>query len=83
MIVVTDLRNLDEAVKSSGLVQDPWLIPHIAVIKEALEQQTVNVIRRVTSEEMLSNCLTKSGANGLKLLDVLRTGEYELPGGWP
>ena len=36
-IVVTDCRNLEEAVYSSSLVEDRWLITDIAAIKEALE----------------------------------------------
>ena len=39
-------------------------------------------VRRVKSQEMLANCLTKAGASGTELLNVLRIGEYKLPGGW-
>ena len=70
-------------MKSINLVDDPWLIPDVAVIKEALENGTVTEVRRVSSEEMLANCLTKQGASAEKLMEVLRTGEYKLPGGWP
>jgi hypothetical protein len=81
-IVVTDSKNVAEAVKSTSLVDDPWLIPDIAVIKEAMDNGTVTAIRRVASEEMLADCLTKAGASGALLLDVLGSGEYKLPGGW-
>ena len=82
VIVVTDSKNLDEAVHSTSLVDDPWLIPDIAIIKEALEDGTVTAVRRVSSEEMLANCLTKIGASSEGLMTVLKTGKYSLPGGW-
>ena len=63
-------------------MDDPWLIPDIAVIKEAVENKTVTEVRRVAGDEMLVDCLTKVGASGANLLEVLRTGEYVLPGGW-
>ena len=81
-IAVTDSKNLAEAIKSTSLVDDPWLIPDIAVIKEAIEQKTISEVRRVPGEEMLADSLTKAGASGAMLLEVLRTGEYKLPGGW-
>lgn len=77
-VVFTDCKNLHEAVYSSSLVEDSWLIPDIAIIQEALEQQTVTCIRRVSSDEMLADCLTKAGASGEKLLSVLQTGQYNL-----
>ena len=43
----------------------------------------VTWVRRVSSDEMLANCLTKQGAGAENLLQVLRSGEYRLPGGWP
>ena len=58
------------------------MIPDIAVIKEAVENKTVTEVRRVTSAEMLSDCLTKPGASAAALLEVLRTGEYMIPGGF-
>ena len=81
-IVVTDSKNLEEAANSTRLVDDAWLVPDIAVIKEAVTNKTVTKIKRVTSSEMLADCLTKAGASASNLLEVMRTGEYKLPGGW-
>ena len=81
-VVVTDCKNLDEAVHSSSLVEDRWLITDIAAIKEALENKEITEVRRVPSERMLANCLTKAGASGEELLTVLRTGRFEIPEGW-
>ena len=81
-IVVTDCKNLEEAVHSSSLVEDRWLITDIAAIKEALETKEVTEIRRVPSEKMIANCLTKAGASGAELMTILRTGRYEIPEEW-
>ena len=32
-VVVTDSKNLTETVKSTSMVEDPWLIPDIVIIK--------------------------------------------------
>ena len=74
VIVFTDSKNLHESIHSTSMVEDAWLIPDIAIIKEAIEQGTVTSIRRVSSGEMLANCLTKQGASAEQLLDVLKTG---------
>ena len=81
VIIVTDSKNLDEAVHSSSLVEDSWLITDVAIIKDALSDGTISCLRRVCSEAMLANCLTKAGASAEQLLDVLQTGKYSLPVG--
>ena len=81
VILYTDCKNLHEAIYSSSLVEDAWLIPDIAIIQEALEHKTVTCVRRVSKEEMLADCLTKAGASGEKLLHVIQTGQYYLPVG--
>ena len=82
-VVVTDSNNLVQAIESTSLVADPWLRPDIAVVKEAVENKTVNCVRWVCSADMLADCLTKMGATAEKLLEVMSSGMYELPGGWP
>ena len=81
VVVVIDSKNLYESILSTSLVEDSWLIPDIAIIKEALQQETISSVRRVSSEDMLANCLTKAGASAEGLLHVLRTGNFELPVG--
>ena len=58
-----------------------WLIPDIAIIKEAVEVGTISCVRRVSSEDMLANCLTKAGASADGLMEVLQTGRYVIPEG--
>ena len=77
VMVVIDAKNLEEAINSTSLVDDKWLVPDIATIKEALEQGTVTWVRRDASEKMLANCLTKCGAGANNLLQVLHSGEYK------
>ena len=79
VILYTDSRNLHEAIHSTTLVDDAWLIPDIAIIKEALSQGTISSVRRVTSEDMLANCLTKAGASAEQLMGVLQSGHYVIP----
>lgn len=79
VVVYTDSRNLYEAINSTTLVDDAWLIPDIAVIKEALCQKTITCVRRVKSEDMLANCLTKAGVSAEQLMKVLQTGRYVMP----
>ena len=81
-LVLSDCKNLTQAIKSTSLVEDPWLIPDIAVIKDALEDKTVSEVRWVSSKDMMADCLTKAGASGSSLMQVLESGQYEVPGGW-
>ena len=78
-VVMTDSKNLFEAIKSTSLVEDSWLIPDIAIIKEALENNTITEVRRVPGTEMLADCLTKKGLSGSSLLDVLKSGVDLVP----
>ena len=81
VILFTDCKNLHDAIYSTCLVEDSWLIPDIAVIQESLEQGTVTCVRRVRSKEMLADCLTKAGASADQLMHVLQTGQFCLPSG--
>ena len=81
-LVLSDCKNLTQAIRSTSLVEDPWLIPDIAVIKDAVGDKTVNEVRWVNSKDMLADCLTKAGASGSSLMEVLGSGKYEVPGGW-
>jgi hypothetical protein len=55
-VVVTDCKNLYEAIHSISLVEDMWLITDIAAINEAIEKGEVSEVPRVSSERMLANC---------------------------
>lgn len=81
VIIFTDSKNLYESVHSSNLVDDAWLITDISIIKDALHEGTITVLKRVAGEDMLANCLTKCGASAETLIEVLQTGRYVLPPG--
>ncbi len=78
-IIFTDSKNLHDSIHSTSLVDDAWLIPDIAIIQEALVQETVTCVRRVSKKDMLADCLTKAGASGETLMHVLQTGQYDIP----
>ena len=71
MLVVTDSKNLTEAIKLKSLVEDPWLRTDMVAIQEAVENTTITEIIRVSTSDM-ANCLAKAGATG-----------NELPERWP
>ena len=51
-------------------------------LRQSIEQEkTVQEVRYVPSSQNISDCLTKSTKNGFMLLQIVRTGQYELPGG--
>ena len=81
VVLFTDSKNLYEAVHSSGLVDDAWLIIDISIIKDALSEGTISCLQRVLGEDMIANCLTKFGASAATLLEVLQTGQYLMPPG--
>jgi len=42
---------------------------------------TITELRYVPKEQMIADCLTKTGKLGEDLLKVVRTGSYNIPGG--
>ena len=81
-VVFTDSNNLFKSVYSTSQVDDSWLIADMASLKDALEEGTVSEVRLVPGNLMIANCLTKAGASGDGLLQILRSGMYDVPGGW-
>lgn len=81
VILFTDCKNLFDAIHSTCLVSDSWLVPDIAMIKEAKEQGTVTAIKRVLGKDMIANCLTKTSASAEDLMDILHSGNYQIPTG--
>ena len=79
MLAATDSQNLHTAVQGTSLIEDAWTIPDIACIKEAVEKKVINDLLKVRGEDMLANCLTKKGAGGAKLMEVLSKGKYKIP----
>ena len=79
IVLYTDSRNLSRAVHSTNQVEDDWLVVYVAAVKDALDNHSVESIRRVSAKMMLADFLTKSEASPELLMKVLQTGEYEMP----
>ena len=74
----TDSKNVQRAVYSTSMVEDPRLRLDIACLRESLEKGEVSTLKRVVSKEMLANCLTKQGASSKALMTVLRSGYLKI-----
>ena len=83
IVLYTDSRNLSRAVHSTNQVEDDCLVVDVAAVKEALENGTVESVRRVPAKMMMADSLTKNGASAETLMRILQTGEYEMPAGVP
>ena len=73
--LVTDSKNLHKAVLNSTLVENPRLRTDIAKVKESSETKELNVFSCVKGKDMIADVLTKKGASGAMLMNILRTGE--------
>ncbi len=70
----TDSKNVQKAVNSTAMVEDPRSRTEIAALKESLEKKEINALMRVDSKSMLANCLTKRGASSKGLMRVVQNG---------
>ena len=72
--VYTDSKNVKKAVYSTSLVDDPRLRTEIAVLGESIEKGEISKLVCIPGKKMIANCMTKRGASGKDLLDILRNG---------
>lgn len=75
--VFTDSKNVEKALSSTGMVEDPRLRVDIASMKESLENGEVAKVVHVSGKEMIADCLTKKGASAQNLLQLMRAGRKE------
>ena len=62
--------------------EDYRLHSDILELRQSIEQEkTVQEVRYVHTSLNIADCLTKSTKSGFMLLDIVRTGQYDLPGG--
>ena len=73
--LATDSRNLHNSVMTTSLVENPRLRTDIAVVKESLSSRELSKLFHVGGRRMLADVLTKNGAGGFRLLNLLRTCE--------
>ncbi len=74
-VAYTDNISVIEALLSTKLVDDKRLRVDIAAIQEFLETSNKHEVRWCSGDNQLANCLTKQGASGYQLLEVLQTGQ--------
>ena len=67
----TDSKQLHEALYSIRPVLDKRLRVEIGTLCEMLEKKEINSVKWISSEEQLTNCLTKRGASCDSLVNVL------------
>lgn len=70
-----DNKSVIESVHSTKLVEDKRLRIDIAALTESVNQGEVREIKWCSGQKQLANCLTKAGASGLSLLEILQTGQ--------
>lgn len=68
-----DNKSVVEALKSTKMVDDKRLRIDIAAIKEIKNNNVL--VKWIPGKVQLANCLTKRGADGMQLLNILQTGK--------
>ena len=71
--LTTDSKNLHNAVISSTLAENPRMRVDISKLKESLKKEELKEFTHVCGKKMLANVLTKKGAPGFALMEILRT----------
>ena len=81
-LALTDNQDLYSCVHNLKACEDKRLLADIINIKQAIaDDKTITELRYIPKEQMISDCLTKSGKLGEDLLKIVRTGVYNIPGG--
>ena len=81
-LAITDNQDLFSCVHNLKPCEDKRLLADIISIKQAIiDDKTITELRYVPKEEMIADCLTKTGKPGNDLLTIVRTGVYQIPGG--
>lgn len=75
-----DNRSVVEALHSTKMVDDKRLRLDLGAIKQSLNAGEVNAVKWCPGSLQLANVMTKRGASGLQLLEVIQSGKVELPG---
>ena len=81
-LAITDNQDLFSCVHNLKACEDKRLLADIISIKQAIaEDRTITELRYVSKEIMIADCLTKTGKPGDDLLQVVKRGVYQIPGG--
>lgn len=71
---LVDNKSLVEAINSTKPVDDRLLRLNIAAIKQLITESDVESVKWCPGSQQLADCMTKKGASGLSLRDVMQTG---------
>ena len=81
-LALIDNQDLWSTIHHLKNCEDKRLLADIIQLKQAIIiDHTVQEVRFVKGTEMLSDCLTKPGRSAEALNIVLKSGEYQIPGG--
>ena len=75
---VVDSKSLVENVHSTKSVEDKRTRIDLAAIKEYLMDGRVKSIQWCPGSKQLANCMTKKGASGVELLEMVQKGKIDL-----
>ena len=76
ILAKTDKRGLVESINSTKAVTEKVLRINIASVKQFVEEYNMGV-QWIPADLMLADCMTKRGASGEHLLQVLRSGKLD------
>ena len=74
IIAYVENKSVIEAIYSTKLVDDKWLRVDITAISQSLARDEVSEIKWCPGKAHLADCMTKHGASGYSLLNVLAEG---------
>lgn len=80
--IYTDSENVRKAVHSTATVDDPRLRTEISILQESLEKEEITQLVCIPGKYMIANCMTKRGASGKDLLEILNNGRMGDPMTW-
>ena len=75
---IIDNKSCVQALRSTSQVEDKRLRIEIGEIKELIQDKQVQEVSWVAGSAQIADVLTKAGASGLKLLDILQNGQIFL-----
>ena len=78
IVAFTDNESLYRNSYATTMVNEYRLRIDLAIIKQMLEKRELEGIHWLSSGKQLADCLTKQGANPLKLLCALESGKLQL-----
>ena len=78
IVAFTDNESLYRNAYATTMVSEHRLLIDLAIIKQMLENKELDCIKWLSSAEQLADCLTKKGADPIKLLHSLESGEIVL-----